>query len=822
MMESNNPTPQVPAGPVEEEDPLLELARIVSGDDLEPKPAPELPAQNDPVQPEAAAPNGAQDQPSGALDKELEAALMDDLSSDAEVEPAPTMLPPSVMEGTSTPIEPALAEAPAGEVAVAAAPATAPANEVKLDEFESSLEQQLLDEIDAETAGTEPYMLGQSEAELSAPVAAHPEAATALADEPSPPVVEDMMAVPTIEEAMPSPVVEAPAGSPEPLQAEVHGTPVPVNEEPMGSEGLVAQPPVAEPDPVAASMETPVEIPMDAPVAGHESVGVLEEAQAAGIEEESVTEEDLGKIFAAEFEQINAEHSGVGNASDLASEFEQIQAQTATSSGEMAFLGQEASSERSLPSSEDAGLEEELSAGFSAMLDANEALEDGGDLEAEFASAFDDELAQNEILPATQIGESGWDEQASQDAELEFAAAVPGLGAAVGEPLPEPEHLTDPSLLDEPANAVGGDETADNSGARSGIKMAAIALGVALFAGLGAVSYGYMTGGSEPSGPIIVKADEEPVKVKPADPGGRKVANQDKASYKEVAGDSEATEQAALVSTKEEARVIVPQKQQIDLSQKVGERLEPVSEEVVATAKPSMTPRKVRTFTVKPDGTIIAPDPVEETPSADASETDAGAQQLALSPVEPPQPTRSLEVETPQAEPSQQATAPIQGEPAVETTEETAAVEPIKPEDDPSRIDGAISTGALAVPSPSPLPKPVAAEEPKPQPSAQQSQQQPVQIANLNNQQSSQTTESTAWVVQISSQKSEEAALSSLKNLQSRFPALLNGRQANIKEAKISGKGTFYRVRVNTQSREDAGNFCARFKSAGGSCFVTR
>ena len=44
----------------------------------------------------------------------------------------------------------------------------------------------------------------------------------------------------------------------------------------------------------------------------------------------------------------------------------------------------------------------------------------------------------------------------------------------------------------------------------------------------------------------------------------------------------------------------------------------------------------------------------------------------------------------------------------------------------------------------------------------------------------------------------------------------------DIKKAEIPNKGTYFRVRIPAGSREEANSLCSRYKSAGGSCLVTR
>jgi cell division septation protein DedD len=78
------------------------------------------------------------------------------------------------------------------------------------------------------------------------------------------------------------------------------------------------------------------------------------------------------------------------------------------------------------------------------------------------------------------------------------------------------------------------------------------------------------------------------------------------------------------------------------------------------------------------------------------------------------------------------------------------------------------------------------------------------------------------FVVQISSQKSQESARASFTGMQSRFPQVLSGYQPSIKPVTLGNKGTFYRVRVGPMaSRDEASALCGKLKAAGGDCVVT-
>ncbi len=79
------------------------------------------------------------------------------------------------------------------------------------------------------------------------------------------------------------------------------------------------------------------------------------------------------------------------------------------------------------------------------------------------------------------------------------------------------------------------------------------------------------------------------------------------------------------------------------------------------------------------------------------------------------------------------------------------------------------------------------------------------------------------FVVQVSSQRSEEAARSAFVGLQRRFPSVLGNQSPDIARADLGSRGVFYRVRVGPmETRVAAANFCETLKNAGGDCIVAR
>jgi len=75
--------------------------------------------------------------------------------------------------------------------------------------------------------------------------------------------------------------------------------------------------------------------------------------------------------------------------------------------------------------------------------------------------------------------------------------------------------------------------------------------------------------------------------------------------------------------------------------------------------------------------------------------------------------------------------------------------------------------------------------------------------------------------VQLSSQKSESEAQSSFRSLQTKFPNELGDRQPIIRRADLGSKGVVYRAMVGPfASAQEASQFCASYKAAGGQCFL--
>ncbi|MEO1703374.1 MAG: SPOR domain-containing protein [Pseudomonadota bacterium] len=339
-----------------------------------------------------------------------------------------------------------------------------------------------------------------------------------------------------------------------------------------------------------------------------------------------------------------------------------------------------------------------------------------------------------------------------------------------------------------------------------GLKIAAIVGSIAVAGALGLFLFAGGTG-DDSAGPVIVEADPEPIKVRPENPGGTEVPNQDSAVFAGNDG-AQAPSQPSLVATSQEPVDLagLPTTEQ----PKSEERLLPdIPTDVgttVETEDGSITPRRVRTLVVRPDGTLEER-PIEEPPVEVAA------------------------TEPPATEPVDNSAPQVVAPPAVEppaSTETGVVFQPPAP--DASAQEGEVPVRRVqtqvfspnGIPSrPVDQPVNVVNDEPAPQQVAAAPAAVPTPA------ETSVATETAAlsggdFKVQIASLPTQVAAQQTSANLLSQFRSVLGGRGVSIRAAQIPDRGTFYRVQVDASSLEDANSLCSRYKAAGGDCIVTR
>lgn len=413
-------------------------------------------------------------------------------------------------------------------------------------------------------------------------------------------------------------------------------------------------------------------------------------------------------------------------------------------------------------------------------------------------------------------------------------------------------------------------QAADFSRARSMRRLLAGAVVLVVFAGVGYGVYSSVWNGEglgivATGEPRVITADKEPVKVVPENPGGKTVPNQDKAVYDRVAGSAEEPKQKALVSS-DEAPVDVVQRTLTPEALPEDDENANADDQVTPTAvgetedprllpnqdnadngsasdadkAPSVSPRKVRTMIVKPDGTLVAR---EEQAPADQPTQSAQAMPAAQpAPSALPPSTAQTTPSTPSAPPAggtaasfpasaevasadARSAAPVEAAPLAGGADTQAAnPAPVEPPVRP------VKTTAIADTAPIPTARPVdqpvnvvgtVTEKGNVRPPAQQTTAEVAAAAPVAAK-PQQAASAGGYGIQIASLPSEDEANKSYANLSKKFAGVLGGRAHEIRRADIAGKGTFYRVRIPAGSKDEAAALCEQYRAAGGSCLISK
>jgi SPOR domain len=371
-------------------------------------------------------------------------------------------------------------------------------------------------------------------------------------------------------------------------------------------------------------------------------------------------------------------------------------------------------------------------------------------------------------------------------------------------PLPPAEPLEDMRTL-EPRKS------------RKGLITIAALLGVAAIGVVGATTF--RSGPKAPSGePPVIKAEAGPNKVAPQSPGGTEVPNQNKQIY-ERGTETKAAD--TKVVTREEqpldvaqaartaTRVILPAPAGTAASAEASTA--PAASSAATLSNPPSNlpatpaasvaapglgePRKVRTVSIKPDGTAAtAPAPANG----------------ALAPTPP---ARVSSVPTMVLPPA--ATAP-QARPAV------AAPRPApKPAVKPAQ-DDETATEATA---PTKITSTAAARAKTQERAGERVATAPAPVASTTADTARETPAATGatggFAVQLGAPGSEAEARSTFAALQRKYPGQLGGQSPLIRKADVNGREV-YRLRVGPMSREGAASLCTQLQGAGGQCFIAK
>lgn len=381
------------------------------------------------------------------------------------------------------------------------------------------------------------------------------------------------------------------------------------------------------------------------------------------------------------------------------------------------------------------------------------------------------------------IKDRDFDHGASPESAILAAAAA--SGAEVG-------SLDGVSAEPSPYKRVKAKPERRSGGMRQYVGMA-VAGTLLLAAGFGLYwVLGMGRGGSDAEAPVLT-ADATPVKeAAPVAPAAT-TTEQGAVVFNELdGGNAVAPADEQLVSRDDSAETSVA-----DVARTVGEGDDAASESELAN-------RKVRTVTVRPDGTIVSGD-----------EAVAGNEEL---PVDRP---NVPDLPGADVQPSELLAA-IPGD-AVDATGAAVSAEALATTD-PTQLSALATTG----PAPEIVPS-IVAPIPVARPTnraALNSGTQPVAAAQPVDLGTSQPVATAAPVavggsgpyVQLSSQPNQADAEGALRTTQNRLSNVLAGRSLAVRQVDLGAKGTWYRVVLPVDSFQEATQTCASFKANGIDC----
>ena len=316
-----------------------------------------------------------------------------------------------------------------------------------------------------------------------------------------------------------------------------------------------------------------------------------------------------------------------------------------------------------------------------------------------------------------------------------------------------------------------------------------IAVGMAAVAFAGFLWYAYRQNGATATDGTVpeVRADANPFKTQPPNPGGMQVPHQDSTLLNRAPAET-ATETLLAPPDVPEARP-EPAPETVPTAVMPAETAEPETETITQAPAPAMPPAPVAAV---PAPVVPAPTPAPAQPAIGAIEPAA------------PAATRPMPIIPRPAGPAANPTAA--GNPRA-APNPAVATAPLPPPDTPA--------GEIAAELNKPEPAPVATAAitpppaPRPQPAAQA--QKPVAA-----------TAGGSWAVQIGAVRSDADAKSEWKRLQRKHKPQLGGLALTVKSANLGDRGTWYRIQGGPLDKTTAARVCGELKAADVGCLVVR
>jgi SPOR domain len=336
------------------------------------------------------------------------------------------------------------------------------------------------------------------------------------------------------------------------------------------------------------------------------------------------------------------------------------------------------------------------------------------------------------------------------------------------------------------------------------VMAAIIAAGIA---GIG-VSFAYKSK-SGPHELATIKAMSGPTKIQPDSPGGVADANQDAS----ILDKTPQPTPIGLVDHQERPvdlahqQAVAPRTILADAAGSMGAASVPVPPPPAAPQGQAaqaniqsygigalIEPKKVKTVSVRSDGTLLPNDTPPQMPQSAPSVP-------SLLPPHPAAPTASSGATTPKPATPTKSAARIVTTPKPQSIEQQIS-------DDANDAPAAVAPAAPAPVKPKPAPaKPVKIAE-------AETTDTPAEAAGA-------AASGGSFAVQLAAPGSEQEAHDMTAKLAQKFGSALGSHHLTYHRAKVNDK-TVFRVRAAGMSREEATGICQKLQASGGSCFVAK
>ncbi len=367
-----------------------------------------------------------------------------------------------------------------------------------------------------------------------------------------------------------------------------------------------------------------------------------------------------------------------------------------------------------------------------------------------------------------------------------------------------------------------------------------IAAGVALAALVGGGIF-YKNSTAPARGTPTILAAQTPVKVASPEPTTPTSAGQDPSVLGKTGKDADAP--AKLVNREEQPVDIAQQVRTprvISLAQNASEdgkvqsqpappspvaSLQPAPSQPLANSSPFPEPKRVKTISVRPDGTLIQP--------AIASSPIPVVQPTAPTPAPAAVPSQQIASVFPNASPYGQASGTTNSVPA----NSSAVASTVKPSSSTPSVklpSAKIPTRAALPPKTSPdaqtdtpasdaIPVQLAGAKAKPATKSLKPVLAPPVVPETPDEADDAAPAKGAYSVQLAAPGSEPEARAVSARLQQKYAGSLGSYRPVIRKADLGDKSVF-RIRVANLSQDQANSLCSKLKATGGSgaCFVAK